>query len=100
MNYDFLFELFGLIGAGILSITFLPQVYKTIKSGKTDDISMSTILLNIIASFFFVPYSFHFLLLPLIISNTTILLCQIVIFCYCVKNECLKSNTIDIESDI
>lgn len=87
-----LYDIFGFVGGGILSIVFMPQVYKTVVSDKTDDISITSISLNIFASFLYVPYSIHYRLWPLIISNSTILLCQIIILIYCIKNY--KKNTL------
>ena len=48
-----LYDIFGFVGGGILSIVFMPQVYKTVVSDKTDDISITSISLNIFASFLY-----------------------------------------------
>lgn len=86
------YDICGYLGGGILAIVFIPQVYKTVITNKTEDISITSISLNIFASTLYIPYCFYYMLWPIIISNTTILICQIIILYYCIKNY--KNTTI------
>tara|TARA_B100001027_G_C16107112_1_gene258788 strand:- start:43 stop:351 length:309 start_codon:yes stop_codon:yes gene_type:complete len=66
----------GYVGGTLLNITFIPQIYKTFKTKKTDDISIYFMCLQIITSIFCLTYSILLDVNPLIISNS-ILLCEI-----------------------
>lgn len=66
----------GYIGGTLLNITFIPQLYQTFKTKKTDDISLYFMCLQIITSIFCLTYSILLDENPLIISNS-ILLCEI-----------------------
>ena len=66
----------GYVGGTLLNITFIPQIYKTFKTKKTDDISIYFMCLQIITSIFCLTYSILLDENPLIISNS-ILLCEI-----------------------
>ena len=62
----------------------LPQLFLTIKKRSFDDLSIEMISINLLTQCFFLPYSTHFKLYPLIIVNTTLATCDIVILtCYC-----------------
>ena len=38
MSVDYIFTIFGYLGAGCLSIMMIPQVWHTVKTKKTEDI--------------------------------------------------------------
>ena len=59
----------GYVGGTLLNITFIPQIYKTFKTKKTDDISIYFMCLQIISSIFCLSYSILLDENPLIISN-------------------------------
>lgn len=87
MNYDLLFTIFGYIGSSFLSIMTIPQVYLTIKTNKTEDISISFIICNLFAVTFLLPYSIYFQLYPIIIANFSVCLCNLIILYYCLSNR-------------
>lgn len=74
-------EIIGYIGAFLLIITSLPQIYKTFKSKKTDDISIYFILLQLVTCIFFLTYGILIVSNPIILSNS-ILLFELFILLY------------------
>ena len=65
MNNDNIFEIFGYIGAFCLSIMGIPQVIHTVKTEKTEDISIKFVIFNLLAICFLLPYSIYFKLYPI-----------------------------------
>ena len=59
----------GYIGGTLLNITFIPQIYKTFKTKKTDDISIYFMASQLITSIFCLTYAVLLDENPLIISN-------------------------------
>ena len=59
----------GYTGGTLLNITFIPQIYKTYKTKRTDDISIYFMILQMITSIFCLTYSILLNENPLIISN-------------------------------
>lgn len=79
-----IFEIFGYLGSASACLMMLPQLFLTIKKRSFDDLSIKMISINLLTQCFFFPYSTHFKLYPLIIVNTTLATCDIVILtCYC-----------------
>ena len=66
----------GFIGTAILGITMLPQVYKTFKEKKVNDISLSYLVLQWIANILFLVYGYFIESLPVVISNGIVLICS------------------------
>ena len=60
----------GYTGGTLLNITFIPQIYKTYKTQRTDDISIYFMILQMITSIFCLTYSILLEENPLIISNS------------------------------
>ena len=87
MSYDLMFTIFGYIGSSFLSIMTIPQVYLTIKTNKTEDLSINFIICNLFAVAFLLPYSIYFLLYPIIIANFSVCSCNLIILYYCLKNR-------------
>ena len=77
-----LFEIFGYLGSANACLMMLPQLFLTIKKRSFDDLSIEMISMNLLTQCFFLPYSTHFKLYPLIIVNTTLATCDIIILCY------------------
>lgn len=79
-----IFEIFGYLGSASASLMMLPQLFLTIKKRSFDDLSINMISMNLLTQFLFLPYSTHFKLYPLVIVNTTLATCDILILtCYC-----------------
>ena len=98
MNYDLLFEVFGYLGAGCLSIMTIPQVLLTIKTNKTDDLSIKFIIFNLLAVSFLLPYSCYYKIYPILIANCSVGLCNLIILYYCIRNYKRKKSN-DSEND-
>ena len=69
-----------------------PQVYLTIKTNKTEDLSIKFIILNFIATICLVPYSIYYKIIPIAIANISILICNVILLSLCLKNKFLKNN--------
>ena len=77
-----IFEIFGYLGSANACLMMLPQLFLTIRKKSFDDLSIEMIFMNLLTQFFFLPYSTHFNLYPLVIVNTTLATCDIVIITY------------------
>ena len=66
----------GYTGGTLLNITFIPQIYRTFKTKKTDDFSIYFMGLQMITSIFCLTYAVLLDENPLIISNS-ILFCEL-----------------------
>ena len=95
MNTDYIFNIFGYIGSGFLSIMMWPQIYLTIKTNKTDDISIKFLVANLCAISFLLPYSIYFKLYPILGANLSLFICNLILLFYSVKN--LKNNEAQIK---
>tara|TARA_Y100000816_G_C25962259_1_gene502127 strand:- start:472 stop:741 length:270 start_codon:yes stop_codon:yes gene_type:complete len=84
---DIVYLIFGYIGSLIAIIMMFPQVYLTLKTQKTEDISIKTISMNLTAQLFFLPYSIYFELYPLLCANISLALCDIIIIIIYFKNK-------------
>lgn len=76
------FEIFGYLGSANACLMMLPQLFLTIKKKSFDDLSIEMIAMNLLTQCFFLPYSTHFKLYPLIIVNSTLASCDIIILTY------------------
>lgn len=83
---DFIFLIFGYLGSLIAIFMMFPQVYLTIKTRKTEDISIKTIIMNLSAQVFFLPYSVYFRLYPLMTANVSLAICDLIIIFIYLKN--------------
>ncbi len=80
---DLIFLSFGYLGSCIAIFMMFPQVYLTVKTRKTEDISIKTVTMNLCAQVFFLPYSIYFTLYPLMTANISLAICDlIIIFIY------------------
>ena len=72
-------DIFGYIGAILLTFLFMPQVYTTYKNKNTDGISYVFLLLEFAASLNFIIYGFLINSLPIIIANGSAFICAILL---------------------
>ena len=78
---DNVFELMGFTASIIISISFIPQTYKTITTDQIKDLSYSFMILNIVACSMMVAYGFHKDVIPVVISNTSVLInCSVMLY--------------------
>tara|TARA_B100001093_G_C26665409_1_gene943757 strand:- start:580 stop:858 length:279 start_codon:yes stop_codon:yes gene_type:complete len=92
MTLDNIFNIFGYIGAGFLSVMMIPQVYLTVKSNKTQDLSVKFLFLNLTAIGFMLPYSIYFRLYPILITNCSVGICNAIILIYALRNKISENN--------
>ena len=69
-------DIIGYAGTGVLTITMIPQVYKTFRERRADDISIVYLLLQIVANILFILYGFCIHSIPIIVSNCVVISCS------------------------
>lgn len=67
----------GYVGTGLLGVTMVPQVYKTFKDKKANDLSWIYLCLQISSNILFIIYGFGLCSLPIIISNCMVATCSL-----------------------
>lgn len=94
-----IFKIFGYIGSFMLTILFLPQIYRTYKIKNVDGISTKFLFFNLFTSMTWFTYGVGFLLendyvnaTIILISNTSILIATTILLLMVKKYS--KSNTI------
>lgn len=80
-------QIMGFTASIIISISFIPQTYKTINSEQIKDLSYVFVFLNIIACIMMVIYGLHNNVLPVVISNGSVLINCCVMLYYMYKNR-------------
>lgn len=84
-------DIIGYVGTGVLAITLAPQVYKTFMSRKANDLSWISLFLQIIANILFIFYGIGIGSIPVVISNSMVLLMSISLMCakyiFTIENE-------------
>lgn len=74
-------EIIGYVGGVLLAVTSLPQIYKTFKTKKTDDISIYFIFLQIVTCVIFLTYGVLIDANPIKAANS-ILLFELLLLLY------------------
>ena len=92
-----IFNILGYIGASFLTVMMYPQVYQTVKTNKTRDISVNFIYLNLCAVSFLIPYSVHFKLYPVLMANTSVGICNFLLLYFIYKNKSIKNSSASVE---
>jgi MtN3 and saliva related transmembrane protein len=87
-------DVLGYIGSSLVSINLIPQIIVIIKNKSGTDVSYLTNLTNIIACIFMLVYGLNKKLIPVIISNSLILISSIIIFCLKKYYENINSNDV------
>lgn len=78
----------GYVGAVLVTICMIPQVYTTYKTENVEGLSIYFIVLQILSSICYIIYSIYEKTLPVVISNcATVLLSLILIFLYYKYNK-------------
>ena len=65
MNID----IFGYFAAILTTSAFLPQLIKTLKTRKADDVSLTTLIMFIIGVFSWIIYGYKISSLPILLAN-------------------------------
>jgi len=71
-----LINILGFVATGIIGFSLVPQVYKTFRDKKADDLAMSSLVLQNISNVMFIVYGYFINSLPIIICNGIILVCS------------------------
>ena len=81
-------DFIGYIGAGLITVCLVPQVYTTYKTKTVEGLSLYFVILQILSSICYVVYGLYEQTLPIIISNgATIFFSIILITLYCRYKE-------------
>ena len=62
-------EFFGYFAAMLTTLAFLPQLIKTLKTKKADDVSLITLIMFILGSLSWIVYGYKISSLPILIAN-------------------------------
>ena len=62
-------EFFGYFAAILTTVAFLPQLIKTIKTKKAEDVSLITLIMFICGVGFWIIYGYKILSIPILIAN-------------------------------
>ena len=72
-------EIFGYIAAVLTTAAFLPQLIKTLKTKKADDVSLVTLIMFIIGVLCWIIYGYKISSTPILIANLITLLLNLLI---------------------
>ena len=72
-------EIFGYFAAILTTAAFLPQLIKTLKTKKADDVSLTTLILFIIGVLSWIIYGYKISSTPILIANLITLILNILI---------------------
>ena len=75
MNID----IFGYFAAILTTAAFLPQLIKTLKTKKADDVSSTTLIMFIIGVFSWIVYGYAISSKPILIANLITLILNLMI---------------------
>ena len=72
-------EFYGYFAAILTTAAFLPQLIKTLKTKKAEDVSLITLIMFIIGVISWIIYGYSISSLPILIANLTTLVLNILI---------------------
>jgi len=72
-------EIFGYFAAFLTTAAFLPQLIKTLKTKKAEDVSLSTLIMFIIGVFSWIIYGYNISSKPILIANIITLILNLLI---------------------
>ena len=72
-------EIFGYIAAVLTTAAFLPQLIKTLKTKKADDVSLITLIMFIIGVLCWIIYGYSISSIPILIANLITLILNLLI---------------------
>ncbi len=73
-------DIFGFIAAALTTIAFLPQVIKTWRTRKAEDVSSVMLLMFITGLLFWIIYAIQTNALPVLIANIITFILNVIIF--------------------
>ncbi len=72
-------EIFGYIAAILTTAAFLPQLIKTLKTKKADDVSLITLIMFIIGVLCWIIYGYKISSIPILVANLITLILNLLI---------------------
>ena len=100
MNISFFFELVGLFGGILLGIDLVPQVYHTIVSNSTKDISLLWQFLHLFGLSMLYSYAIYFNLWSIYIPGSLEIISILILIFYKIKNDGFFSNNNDKNQEV
>ena len=85
-------ELFGYCAAILTTLAFFPQLIKTLKTKKAEDVSTITLIMFISGVLCWVIYGYKISSFPIILANLITLLLNLLILISKIYYEKIKSN--------
>ena len=86
MNYlnmiNFNTDYYGYAAAILTTIAFLPQLIKTIKTKKAEDVSLITLIMFITGVCFWIIYGYQISSVPILVANTITLILNTLILIF------------------
>ena len=75
-------EIFGYSAAILTTIAFIPQLFKTLKTKKANDVSLITLLMFLSGVFLWIIYGYKISSTPILIANLTTFLLNFLILIF------------------
>ena len=72
-------EIFGYIAAILTTAAFLPQLIKTLKTKKADDVSLITLIMFIVGVLCWIIYGYKISSIPILLANLITLILNLLI---------------------
>ena len=72
-------DIFGYFAAILTTAAFLPQLIKTLKTKKADDVSLTTLIMFIVGVFSWIIYGYKISSPPILIANSITLILNLLI---------------------
>ena len=72
-------EIFGYIAAILTTAAFLPQLIKTLKTKKAEDVSLVTLIMFIVGVLCWIIYGYKISSIPILLANLITLLLNLMI---------------------
>ena len=72
-------EIFGYIAAILTTAAFLPQLIKTLKTKKAEDVSLVTLIMFIVVVLCWIIYGYKISSIPILLANLITLLLNLMI---------------------
>ena len=100
ISQNLLYTILGYFGSCMIGSMLIPQVYLTINTKKTDDISLEFLIINMVAVSTMLPYSIYFKLYPVLIANFSVGICNSILLYYKIQNRYIKNKQLETEIQV
>lgn len=80
-------NIFGILGSIGIALSLFPQTYKTIKTKDIQSISSYFIFITLLSSLFQLVFGIYYLIFPMIIANTCVLLNTFILLIFILCNR-------------